>query len=358
MSRTSRARVVLAMTAVLTAAAPARGTPRAALVWERGRGAEGCVTPARLERAAERIAGRALFLHEGRADLVLFGRIERTDTTPRWHAVFDLSDAEGHVLGRRELHEDAARCRALDDALAVIASLLVDEEEQRAAAARPAEPAPRDPADPEIAPAAALVPTEPASPSLATRSTLVSDLPPRRRLELSAALLAQLGLLPGPGLGVGLAVRLPFEPHVELGLSYFAPRSASFLGTATPMQAILASASACFSALDGRRVRLSGCGGIGSGALVADASELGEGVTLHALVEADTTARVELVLARRLWLGLGAGVAVFNPQPIRYRAIAGSAVLLHRVSVVVGLLELRLTLGGGSRAQVNSQISG
>jgi hypothetical protein len=106
------------------AAAPidaAAGPPRHALRWTREPGAETCTSADALEAAVETRLGRLVFARAEKPAVIIEGRV-----SPSWHVGIQVRNADGSAIGERVLDERATDCRALDDALVLVISLIID----------------------------------------------------------------------------------------------------------------------------------------------------------------------------------------------------------------------------------------
>ena len=120
----------------------------------------GCIEPAQLARAVEGRLGFSVF--GAGAKHRIDGELTRSATAPRWRASFVAVDAEGSVLGSRELTSDDSSCRALDDKLVMVVSVMIDPRRE----APPPEPEvlpPPPPAPPREPPPIARADADPAA---------------------------------------------------------------------------------------------------------------------------------------------------------------------------------------------------
>jgi hypothetical protein len=96
-----------------------------------------CIDDRELARAVTARLGSTP--ERGRARIVIDGEI--TPSASGWTAAIRTTDARGHVLGQRELHETGADCHAIDDTLVLVIALIVDPD----LLAEQAAPLPREP---------------------------------------------------------------------------------------------------------------------------------------------------------------------------------------------------------------------
>jgi hypothetical protein len=102
---------------------PGYAQARTALSWVRAPSAEGCIAAIELGRRVERIVGPVLTAASD-GQISIEGRIEKR--TDGFVASVLVSDAEGRVLGRRELQSADLDCRALDEQLAFVIAVAID----------------------------------------------------------------------------------------------------------------------------------------------------------------------------------------------------------------------------------------
>jgi hypothetical protein len=134
-ARVQRAALFFAMCAatlwgaVPTGSAQAPGRGGLGLNWVRLAGAEQCIASVDLMNRIERRAGRILFVRSGDAVLTLDGYVRPSPggTPSGWAVTFEISDAHGKVLGRRELGVLAGSdCSVVTSASELIFDLLLD----------------------------------------------------------------------------------------------------------------------------------------------------------------------------------------------------------------------------------------
>lgn len=118
---------------VLSIGAGVRAQERAtSLMWTRGAGAERCIDEGALQRVVEMRVGRSVFSED--AALLVRGSIARE--SGRFQVELELV-YQGQRIGLRTLESERARCRTLDDSLAVIVALLVESSDAMIADAAP-----------------------------------------------------------------------------------------------------------------------------------------------------------------------------------------------------------------------------
>ncbi|WP_437775877.1 hypothetical protein [Sorangium sp. So ce1097] len=278
------ARLALVAAALLAGARPARassGEQTASLSWVRLAGAGACVGARALAEAVEARLGRAALVSAARADLTIEGRIE-PGGSGGWRAVLAVADADGAVLGTREIATASPRCRAIDDELALAIALMIDPSAKLSPGAPPAAPSPAplpaSPASPAPAPLPAppAAPASPRAPQVIVQRVLIPVPPPAPpppppwRVEVGAGPLFGLGLLPSLGVAAALRARLTpprFWPF-EVGGAVWFPSEAATGAASTRFTWGEGFVSACPVSL-GSATRLAACAGVRLGALRA-----------------------------------------------------------------------------------------
>jgi hypothetical protein len=178
-------------------AARAERGARAELVWERGPETDGCIAPAELEAAVESRLGRKLFA-AGVAEpaLTLHVKLERLPDDAGFHAQVWLKADDSREPDTRDLEVAGEDCRALDEPLALVVSLIADSELSLKSRQTRAEPPP----DPEYE--ASLKKPVLTVPSLQAPAAM----PWQWQAELD--FIAGLGVLPDPSAGLDLSALL------------------------------------------------------------------------------------------------------------------------------------------------------
>lgn len=222
-------------------AEPSRGP---ALNWVRLPGAESCITASELAQRVEARLERTVFVLAQEAELAFDGYVQ-----PRpeggFAAHLAVTNAAGEILGARDIESAQASCRALDDALVLIAALTLFPDDFGFASggipldadtnARlhalfgdepseldPAELPPTAAAEPRVEPPAAAKPAEP----IAQPEREPPQPPGLVAVEVSPVL--AIGVLPGAAVGVSaeLTLRLSELWPVRAGFSHFFERDA------------------------------------------------------------------------------------------------------------------------------------
>jgi hypothetical protein len=229
---------------------------------------------------------------EGPDALQLRGLIERTATG--WAAQWWLS-TPGAEVGERHLHSSNHDCRDLDDAVVLVAALMLEPWlRQEAAPVVPAAKPPR-PLREEKAPTAGPVPPRSAE---------------RAHYELAASFAAAWHGLPEPAWGFDVALSTtPLRAlRLELGGAFFPARTFVFPGDSRAQIAFgYSRADLCPGIVKGA-VRLEACVGVELGALraEADGSESIEATARRRLLfGGHGAARVQCALARRVSIRTG-----------------------------------------------------
>lgn len=330
--------VALPFVAPRAAAAQASGT---ALEWTRGDGAEDCIGADTLRAEVEARLGRSVFA--AGSPLVVLGRIAGVDRGFRVEIALSF---RGTVVGRRVLESDRARCRALDDSLALMIALLVETADEavaeaglapassvREAAPTPGEPRPihvprldesalmRDAADPPAGSAPSV--------AMGVGAWLAADALP----GLCAAMHAALELLFDP-----LSLRIEGAYVPESGLSITEGRLARLaLGWG--------GLSACLDAVVIPWLGLGGCAGLRGGALTG--AGLGfevsrQGVMPWLAITASARARLFAFEPLAVEIAIGLEVPLLRDRFVVELAEAQRVV--HQIPPVAPFLELTVLL--------------
>ena len=191
-----------------------------------------------------------------------------------WVASVALRDAQGRVLGGREVTGAYAACRELDVPVALVVSTLLDEL--------------REPAPPPPAP-----PAEPAPPALPPPK---SPDQARRAMGLGAVVTGAFGLVPRLALGLGVDVEWSLARPLVFSASAYLPGSETYAeGRGARGFSFLRCVATC-PKLAGQRHVLRLCGSAQVGAVVA------KGV---ALTDTQTSAKPTVLVGAEPQLVLG-----------------------------------------------------
>ena len=248
------------------APAPAAPAPWAELQWERAPDADRCISREELARETEGVLRRSAFSGDGPAIVRVRGGVGR-DARGRWAATLALETPDGRSLGTRELTADGSDCRALDESLSVVLSLMVDIDKARLEiGARGPGPAA---APPPAAPPPALASPAPGPPAAVASVDAAAEAPAvqaRWGWEVAAGATLGSGLLPGQALGgqAALALRPPRFPLFEI---YGGVWTASALGGGfdVKMRALVLGAAVCPVRRASAWFEIEGCAGAEGG---------------------------------------------------------------------------------------------
>ncbi|HWA76502.1 MAG TPA: hypothetical protein VG937_29405 [Polyangiaceae bacterium] len=296
--------LTLTLCRVAEAQSPSAEAEPYRLSWVRERGAESCISGAALARLLEQVVGRGAS-PVGRATVVE-GRIAPAEAPLRWRVNVRVSDAEGELLGERELTNAELPCSALTSPVLLILAMSIDpnaardglpaavvEElrrdqaedvdvwpanERREAPATLAERAAEAPTAPvEVAPLAREVTPIRADPESAERSRAAPS------VEVLAGLSLSVALLPEPSPGVALGARVLLSPNWSLLLSGLAwlPREVAIEGPRAEADGVSfgathLSSALCRNLLVASVLRVAACGGGLVGFRWVSASALGQ----------------------------------------------------------------------------------
>lgn len=277
---------------------------------------EGCIDEPRLRQGVEAALGTPL------DDVALTGAV--SGGPGAWRASIEAG-TEGVAPRRREVTSSEPSCAALDDALVVIAALLVDE-------VRLSRPAPPPPAVIEAPP-----PAPPPLPPV-----------PGWTATLRLAALARIDELPGLAGAGALEVEVtpPGFVPIVLAAYFFPPVEAIRDGRGGRFVAGGGALGVCpVAAVD--VLELGGCGALSALYVVGDGlgvEQPGQSAALSLGIEGTLVLRVRLHGA--LWARLGAGVLVPLSRIRSTLRVAGADVLVHEAAPVVpeGSLGLELRI--------------
>jgi hypothetical protein len=308
------------------------------LSWVRTEGADACIASKPLAERVERILGRTVFVSASDAELAIEGRVERraSPISPGasgapgppggWRAVLRVADANGTVVGTREIEVDGEDCHALDDSVAFVVAVMIDPDADR----RPKPTAPTTPVAPPVAPSVA---------------------PQRWQLHVSGGAEAALGLL--PSIAMGPLARLRIGAPVwaaEISGTYLVPQTqgVEVQGAHAEVEWSLAFAGAAlcprfFATADGA-LSLVACAGVDAGSFRSRGSGfLLTSDSTDAIVLARAGLRGEWRFARRFFAALEPRAAVpLARERYEYTDASGASVPLFRMAAVAGALNLTL----------------
>jgi hypothetical protein len=322
------AAIVLGLAAPALAAAPPR---TASLGWTRLAGAETCAGTRALAEAVEARLGRPAFVSAARADVAIEGHIE-PGPEGGWRAMIAVADDGERAPRTRELRSDAASCRAFDEELALVISLMIDPDAALGPPPRPARPPPHP--TPLPAPARAPATTAPTS----------------WRAGQQAGAVIALGLFPALGVGFTFRERIvpPRWPAFEIGGALWFPRQTSVAAVGATFWLAEGLLSLCPLAASPFGVDLQGCAGVRLGVMRVDG--FGFSGENHQQVQPALAASIEARARHRVIgpLAAGAGVELIVPVIRNRFCFDCSATLdapshtLFQMSPVAGAFDLTL----------------
>ena len=221
-------------------------------------GAESCVATQPLARAVEQRLGRSVFVSASEAELSVEGRVEKKKTG--WHAHVELRDANGELLGKRDLDTSAPSCDALTPPLALALAVMIDPD----GGTKP-DPNPLSVGGSISSPGSVVVITE------------AAPLPKKKkelwRFETGAGFVAGPGLLPGLGFGVQGTSLLttPLAPIAGSATVTYLFENERRIGADTSVRIsyVRGAVGMCPLQLEADRIVGSLCAGVGLGVLLA-----------------------------------------------------------------------------------------
>ncbi|HEU4536704.1 MAG TPA: hypothetical protein VFS00_21410, partial [Polyangiaceae bacterium] len=216
----------------------------ARLQWQRLPGAEGCISGEELAATLQRRLRRGT-IGGPEAEVTLEGSIAPAEGRPGWKAWIVVRDRQEVSVGAREVSSDEASCRALDEALLLVLSTIID-------------------------PSMAFEPAPPAPPPAPGRK------PGETAWHVAAGTGLALGLVPGlgAGLSVSAGVRPWGGPVLELeGAHWFASQVEREGGSAS-VSATYGAANVCWLPYARGAWLLGGCLGAQGGVVGVDGAGL------------------------------------------------------------------------------------
>jgi hypothetical protein len=330
--------------AVLAASAAAESGPahHYVVTWSTGEGAESCRQQNELSGAVARLVSAELLSSPELADRVIVGRASRADS---WLAVLSVRDAQGNVLGERELKSDATSCRELDDSVALAIALIIDPE--RGLAQVNAGSTPTSNATPEPPPAAPPAVIATPAPARATGAPALALASARKR-RVQGGAVAVAGLLPDIALGAQLEVWLPLGSPglLRISAAYLSAQTRGVdvrPGVDTSLYAGTLRAAYCPVLAGGQRYMVFGCAGLESGVMVARGHGAGyDAAPARPLLGLDAALTVDRALTGPWALSATAGASLTPLRPtFSYQTVSGS-IPVYRRSAVEGRFEIGL----------------
>lgn len=290
----------------------AEGAGRSArLQWQRLVGAEGCISGEELAATLQRRLRRGT-IGGPEADVTLEGSIAPAEGRPGWKAWIVVRDRDETSVGAREVSSDEASCRALDEALLLVLSTIID-------------------------PSVAFEPTPPTPPvpKVARR--------PGRETVWHVALGGggAIGLVPSLGAGVSASagVRPWGGPVLELEATHWFANQAERAGGSASVSATYGAANVCWLPVARSRWLLGGCVGAQGGVVSVD----GGGLSGQNLAPSRPLGNIAARAEARLAIGdpfflrflLGGAVPLVRDR-FFFEAPGGESVSLFRLSPVIG----------------------
>ncbi|MBL8954508.1 MAG: hypothetical protein JNK82_27260, partial [Myxococcaceae bacterium] len=127
------------MLAVLLAISTLAAPPAPLAAWFSWSAPEECIGAESLAQKVSLRLGRPAFVARDEAELVLIGDVSR-EATGRYRAHFELKTSTGNAVGTREVGSEGDDCRTLDDAAAVVISVMLNVRRTDLEPALPEEP--------------------------------------------------------------------------------------------------------------------------------------------------------------------------------------------------------------------------
>lgn len=312
------------------------------LEWTAVSGNGKCIDKSEIVDKVEYTLGQPVFVQPEQSTFDISGSVGPGAGEQGWIVRIKAHGSPGREQNVRELTTDSPDCRQLDDAIALVIALLVDEAVSLGQALR----IERELASTMPSPAPEPVPTSAPEPVLKTTAPQVQDDRWSGRVGPQAE--GSYQALPGFGYGAGLRVEI--EPPVVWP---FALSSTGWFrvdervqGSGGKFTAWTASLALCPGLLRRSRIMLSLCAGATGG--VTHASGIGLDVAethIRPYVQLDALLALRFELRRPLWirLGVGAGVPLTRDE-YTYEVIDEGDRLVHQANPVVPLASLGLEL--------------
>jgi hypothetical protein len=344
--------------------APPTKAGRASLSWQRGPGAEDCISSERLEKALESQLGYAAFGQGG--ELLVQGAVLREEATAHFRAEVELRDRQGNVLGRREVETRSSACGGLDEALVLVLALAIDTQlavlsaqTGQVASAPLNEPTPAI-SEPRSEPSAPTNPQPAMRPVDSVPAGPIPESDPKFQAGVKMVRVRRTGsgfglvLAVGTGFAVGLMPATAWDASFTLGWRTPSGFGIELTGIFFPFgrvptsegrtdyRAGLAELRGCAPVLRAP-VLVDACVGLWNGVMRANASgfDLENTSRTSPLSGATTQVRVSWDFYERFFLRTGAGLGVpFVRDRFSVQGSQGTHVVLHRMSPVIALLGL------------------
>jgi hypothetical protein len=273
---------------------------RVALAWTRDADAQTCISMEEIRaRLAQRFDGTRFVVDETTATPIqLQGHIERASS--KWVATWTLSTSDGEGGGERQLQSSNRNCRELDDALMLVAALLLEPWLQQQREVAP-QPTPSEPPAEESSAASPTTPTTPSEPQALRKAPTAAM---ALGYELGTSFAATWRGTPQTALGVDVsAAVIPLRYlSLELGGAFFPLRRFQFQDAAARIALGYVRADAC-PGVAISVFRFEGCLGaeLGASRAEAEASDtISSRVKRRPFVGGHGAARIEVRLASRV----------------------------------------------------------
>jgi hypothetical protein len=285
------------------------------------------VATSELAKAVEDRLGRAVFVSASAAELSVEGHVEPGPRKKGFTAVLTLRDARGALLGTRELTRPDASCDALTGPLVLVIALMID-------------------------PDAVLTPKSPPPPSPpAAREPVVIEKPvyvevpappppsaPTWKIDVGAAAISAVGLLPAPNVGVaasGLLHPPKLFPLEGFGAAWF-DQNVRNGGASASLALGYVGGGLCPLHYERDRLRVYGCAIGEVGVLTAAPSEGGASVHAYLAGGLEPRLSVRIVGPVAARIGVDAVLPLFRPT------ITAEGTNLFRASFVGGAADVGL----------------
>jgi hypothetical protein len=334
------------LTALCTSRVGGAAGSTSSLSWSRLEGAEGCIGTRQLAAAVEALLGREVFVSAARAEVSIEGRVRAGEEG--WQAALTVADAEGRILGERQLDSVEGSCRSLDEPIALAIALMIDPDAALGPAlAPPSAPEPALPRalSPQIVVEERLVYVPAAAPAAADHGASEED---GWQLGVRAGPSATVGLLPEIGFGVTAAVLVepPWLIALEASAAIYLPRSASLEGHSADFALGYVGLAPCPLHHRFADLALALCAEVQLGRLWADGVDARGPWQRHQLVaNLAPRARADYRIVGPLQLGLGLGAAIpLVREPFRLHLDDESDGELFRLPPVAAQADLAVGL--------------
>jgi len=290
------------------------------LRWTRESGAEACIDEPNLADRVEQRLGRALRIMENPARVIV-GTIERTPGGYRARIV--THDDRGE-LGERELNEQSADCRALDDKLSLVIALAIDS----------------NAVDRELVSAETAVTPAPAQTQVASPTRAWG-------FALGVSGFGALGILPGLGLGGRLSFLIdpPSLPAIVVATTAWVPDREEVMAGGGRFTLAGGGVAACPNMWRRPTIGIAACGGVEVARMTAtgyDFESNRQAIDWLAFVTGEAVLTIPLPGPFSLGIGLGGWLPLVRP---RFVYTAGASMReVYQPSVIGGMLRVGIAV--------------